>query len=228
MASITRSFDLVRPELRKSNDEEASGPGTFVGHASVFNQRTLIGSRDWGFIEEIAPGAFDDVLNDDVRFLFNHDGQPLARTSNGTLVLSVDKEGLRNEAVLADTTLGRDVALLVARGDLTQQSFAFTVARDGASWSVLKDDDTGMEMDLRTVNKIERLYDTSVVTYPAYEGATGNLRFQPATADEVNNVLRDVRSERENAQREQDLHDAKRDGIMISRNRNLLLNRSVK
>ena len=60
------------------------------GYAAVFNQETDLGY----FREMIAPGAFDDVMEDDVRMLLNHDGDPMARTTNGSLTLATDETGL--------------------------------------------------------------------------------------------------------------------------------------
>jgi HK97 family phage prohead protease len=132
-----------------------------VGHASVYNTM----SEDLGgFREIIAPGAFDDVLENDVRALINHDGNLiLARTTSGTLALSTDEKGLRYEFEMPETSYGKDLAVSMKRGDITQSSFAFTVADD--SW------ETRDGMDVRTINKVKRLFDVSPVTYPAYPDA---------------------------------------------------------
>ena len=53
-------------------------------------------------------------------------------------------------------------------GTINQSSFAFIVEDD--SWEV-KDG-----VNIRTINKIGRLYDVSAVTYPAYEEASVGLR----------------------------------------------------
>jgi HK97 family phage prohead protease len=159
----------------------------FEGHAAVFNQPTLIGSRDWGFVEWIEKGAFSDVLEDDVRFLFNHDGMPMARTTNGTLKLSEDKHGLFSEADLAPMSLSRDLAVLVERGDVTQMSFAFYPGQTVQGRIPQKDEEDddraraaglskfpkGVEnfrgMPFVAHTKMDRLFDVSPVTYPAYE-----------------------------------------------------------
>jgi len=132
-----------------------------VGHASVYNTM----SEDLGgFREIIAPGAFDDVLENDVRALINHDGNLiLARTTSGTLALSTDEKGLRYEFEMPETSYGKDLAVSMKRGDITQSSFAFTVADD--SW------ETRDGMDVRTITKVKRLFDVSPVTYPAYPDA---------------------------------------------------------
>jgi HK97 family phage prohead protease/HK97 family phage major capsid protein len=152
------------------------------GYAAVFNQETNLGF----FREQIARGAFEDVMNDDVRLLLNHDGAPLARTTNQTLTLSVDDEGLRYEAILSDTTQGRDLYKMIQRGDITQSSFAFTIK--GEEWD--------KETNTRTITKVGRLLDVSPVTYPAYPQASVSARSKfEAMAEEVNELVAEVREE---------------------------------
>ena len=151
------------------------------GYAAVFNQETNLGF----FREQIARGAFEDVMNDDVRLLLNHDGAPLARTTNQTLTLSVDDEGLRYEAILSDTTQGRDLYKMIQRGDITQSSFAFTIK--GEEWD--------KEANTRTITKVGRLLDVSPVTYPAYPQASVVARSEFAAAQEPQVKETEVREE---------------------------------
>ena len=152
------------------------------GYAAVFNQETNLGF----FREQIARGAFSEVMEDDVRLLLNHDGAPLARTTNQTLTLSVDDEGLRYEAILSDTTQGRDLYKMIQRGDITQSSFAFTIK--GEEWD--------KETNTRTITKVGRLLDVSPVTYPAYPQASVSARSKfEAMAEEVNESVAEVREE---------------------------------
>ena len=127
------------------------------GHAAVYGEL----SEDLGgFREMIKPGAFDDVLGNDVRAFFNHDPNfLLARTSSGTLKLSTDKKGLKYSFDVPDTTAGRDLLVSMKRGDITQSSFAFRVEKD--SW----DEKDGT--DIRTIEKVARLFDVSPVSIPA-------------------------------------------------------------
>lgn len=124
------------------------------GYAALYNEPTNLGP----FREMIAPGAFAEVMEDDVRLLLNHDGAPLARTKNGTLQLSDDERGLMYRAELVDTQAGRDLYAMVKRGDITQSSFGFTIEKQEIQ-----------EDGLRVVTKVGRLLDVSPVTYPAYE-----------------------------------------------------------
>lgn len=78
----------------------------------------------WGFREIIKPGAFDSVLTDDVRALFNHDPNfILGRSASGTLQLSLDDRGLKYDIDAPDTQTIRDLVLApMLRGDISQSS----------------------------------------------------------------------------------------------------------
>ena len=143
-------------EMRAAGDDMV-----VEGYAAVFNSTTNIGP----FMERIAPGAFDDVMDDDVRLLVNHEGMPLARTSNGTMTLKQDEKGLYYRAHLSDTQAGRDVYPMIKRGDLSQSSFAFTIK-----------DESVDEDGVRVIEKVARLIDVSPVTYPAYQAASVTAR----------------------------------------------------
>lgn len=149
------------------------------GYAAKFNvDSENLGSEDHQFIERIAPGAFDEVLNDDVRALFNHDANAiLARSKGGkgSMRLWVDEIGLGYEFEAPDTQAGRDLLASIERGDVDQSSFSFTVSRDGQEWTESRDGD-GPTITRRTINKVKRLFDVSPVTYPAYPDATVALR----------------------------------------------------
>jgi HK97 family phage prohead protease len=142
---------------------------TLRGYAAVFNEASV----PLPFIETIAPGAFRKTLSEtpDVRLLINHEGLPLARTKNGTLTLTEDDRGLYMDAIIADTTEGRDLYKLVERGDVDQMSFAFRVIRQ-------KYNEDRSQRTLTEVSLADG--DVSVVTYPAY----------PTTSVEAREALR--------------------------------------
>lgn len=157
---MEKRYYKISVEKRENTDSENTAP-VIVGHAAVFN---TLSDNLGGFQERISPQAFDDVLNNDVRAFFNHDpNHLLARSKSGTLRLSVDEKGLRYEFDVPDTTSGRDLLVSMERGDVTQSSFAFTVEKD--SWNV----ENGT--DIRTIEKVKRLYDVSPVSIPAYPDA---------------------------------------------------------
>lgn len=145
-------------------DSTDDGKDVVVGYASVYDSRS---NNLGGFYEFVERGVFnEDLINSsDVRSLINHDPNLiLARNTSGTLKLEADAQGLRYEFEMPETSYGKDLAVSMKRGDITQSSFAFTVEED--DWST---DDNGN--DLRTIKKIKRLYDVSPVTYPAYQDA---------------------------------------------------------
>lgn len=147
------------------------------GYALVFNSE----SRDLGgIIEVIDSHALDGVLpNSDVMCWLNHDssrgalarrrGENVPQSAVGnSLELEIDDIGLRYAFDAPDTALGNELIEGLKRGDINQSSFAFTVKED--TWERLDDG-----MVLRTINKIERLYDVSPVYDPAYYGTSVEL-----------------------------------------------------
>ena len=142
------------------------------GYAAVFNSETDLGH----FREVIKPGAFDDVMTNDVRALINHDPNLiLGRTENGTLELSTDERGLKYRVKLGNQSYAKDFYESVKRGDISQSSFAFTIEEQ--SWNE--------ERTVRSVDKVRQLLDVSPVTYPAYAAATVQAREQQLELDEA-------------------------------------------
>jgi HK97 family phage prohead protease len=165
-----RTFTVRDVEARQADD----GTMRLRGYAAVFNDDSV----PLPFIERIAPGAFRKTLTEtpDVRLLINHEGLPLARTKNGTLILTEDDRGLYMDATIADTSEGRDLYTLVERGDVDQMSFAFRVIRQ--KWNEDRTTRTLTEVSLADG-------DVSVVTYPAYPTTTVEAREALRTAIEA-------------------------------------------
>lgn len=159
-----RRFFSPQMEVRAEGYDEI-----IKGVAAVVDRSTDLG---W-FEEKIAPGAFDGVLNDDVRALFNHDPNfVLARSVNGkgTLSLSIDEKGnLRYKYKTPNRSYAKDLQDAIMSGDVSQSSFAFQV--ESEEWT-FADDENGLEKDVRTITKFKRLFDVSPVTYPAYQDTT--------------------------------------------------------
>ena len=157
-----RSFDTIL----EIEEREGKAP-KITGHAAVFNS---LSEPMWGFREKIATGAFDTILEDDVRALFNHDSNMiLGRTKSGTLKLGIDERGLTYEIDPPNTSYSNDLLESMKRGDVTQSSFGFVIDED--DWH---EDEEGRI--IRTIKKVKRLYDVSPVTYPAYEAADSTVR----------------------------------------------------
>lgn len=169
---VERRFVRNPIEIRAAADGGSIG---FTGHAAVFDSRTWIGPPKWGFWETIHRGAFTKTIAEsDVRMLFNHDPNfPLARNTitegPGSLRLSEDEIGLRDDADMIPTTYARDLELSLSSGVVSQQSFSFTPVKE--EWRT--DEITGE--DERHLYEL-RLYDVSPVTFPAFADTDASLR----------------------------------------------------
>jgi HK97 family phage prohead protease len=166
----TRRIQINDFELR----EGPTGDGmSFTGYAAVFNSD----SEPLPFIERIAQGAFKKSLKSrmPIKMYMNHDSSMLlASTRSKTLRLQEDSKGLLVEADLPDTTVGRDLSVLMQRKDVDSMSFGFTVPSGGDKWS-----DDGQYRELRQI----KLYEVSVVTgFPAYSATSASVRSFDALA----------------------------------------------
>lgn len=124
------------------------------GYAALYGMRTFIGP----FYEEIRPGAFQRANLSDVRFMVNHAGLAMGRTTAGTLQLKADDKGLFYRVELPDTEAARALSMAIERGDVSQSSFAFTIAAE--TWDT--------QQRLRIIDEIGDVLDVSAVVYPAY------------------------------------------------------------
>lgn len=126
------------------------------GYAAVFNS-----PETYGYTEVIAPTAFDDADMSDVVLRYNHEDtfMVLARTRNESLKLNVDDKGLYIDATLQDDiTQHRDIFNAIKSGLIDKQSFAF----------VVDEDEYDYDTDTRTITKIGKVFDVSVVDQPFY------------------------------------------------------------
>lgn len=179
---------MMQREVRSGIPAEirADADGVKVeGYAAVFGQETDIGGV---FREKIERGAFSEAIErDDVVFLINHDGLPLARTRSGTLRLTEDDHGLKIETTLdSEDPDVQSITRKMQRGDLDKMSFAFYP--DVQEW-----DETG-DIPVRTISKAS-LYDVSIVTTPAYDGTAIALRSLEAARKAVPDVKRNITQE---------------------------------
>lgn len=160
------SIPLSDVEWRKSRDGQSM---TVAGHAAVFNRL----SHDLGgFREKIASGAFTDALDrsPDVHLLWDHDtALVLARTTNKTLDLREDPQGLHYWAKVAPTSYAADLQVLMERGDVDQASFAFTVGED--EWHMDEEENV-----TRTINAVDELFDVTITAKGAYPQTDSSLR----------------------------------------------------
>jgi|TARA_R100000084_G_scaffold31384_1_gene12068 hypothetical protein len=158
----TRFFEL-RAEADIDSDDLI-----FTGYASVFNSPYSVADSRGVYNEIVNQGAFTKTLSerDDVKFLINHDGIPLARTKSGTLELREDEHGLFVKAKLDESNPRvAEISSALKRGDLSEMSFGFHAIKDEFS-------DSG---ETRTLKEL-RLLDVSVVTWPANPATLATVR----------------------------------------------------
>ena len=150
-----RSFEVETDEMRAT------------GIPVVFNSPAVMYEYDGiQYMEQIDSKAFDGVDLSDVVLNVNHDGKPAARTKNGTLALEVRSDGLHMDADLSKNATGRELHEDIKAGFFDKMSFAFTVAKESYD----------KKTRMRTIEKIDRLFDVSAVTFPAYSQTTVSAR----------------------------------------------------
>lgn len=130
--------------------------------------------------EQIARTAFDGADMSDVIFLYNHEGMVYARQKNGTLTLDVDERGLKVTADLGSIASSRELYEAIQSGLVDQMSWAFTV----------KEEAYDKEQRLRTITKVDKVYDVSAVSIPANPATSISAR------DYFNGVIEVERAER--------------------------------
>ncbi|MDP2768411.1 MAG: HK97 family phage prohead protease [Giesbergeria sp.] len=159
-------------ELRGHGTLRATGNKTLTGYAAVFNSEANLGS----FSEVIRPGAFAKSLatGSNIRALYHHDAHALLGTTRGgTLQLREDAQGLAFELQLPDTSHGRDLAILVQRGDVSGASFGFRVPEGGDRW-----EQRGAQ-SVRELLEVQ-LHEITLTSDPAYADTSVALRGKPA------------------------------------------------
>ena len=152
---------------------------TIQGYGSVFGKQSRIlydVDKKQFFIEVIEKGAITDELirTCDIKALMEHNKQRLLARSNmgvGSLLLSVDDYGLAYKFEAPNTQEGNDAIEMINRGDLFGSSFSY--------WTDEKKNVAYQKVDgiwLRTVHRIDKLFDIAIVSDPAYFGTDVTVR----------------------------------------------------
>lgn len=175
MKFYTRTFDNQKKLALRA--DQVGKQKYLVGHAAIFevDSKPIYENGIW-FIERLAKGSFSKALSTDpdVTFNVNHDdSQLLGRTENGSLELSEDNIGLAFKVKLPDTTLARDTWEMVNEGLTVDCSFAFAMDPNDSgneTWTMRGN------KDIRTINRIGYLFDTTVCLHGAYDAPTLQAR----------------------------------------------------
>lgn len=211
---INRATRVFKAEIRSVETPDEQRKYTIKGIPVVYGSETVIGGM---FRERIEPGALDGTDLTDVLLFINHDTKkvPLARsrrnTLNSTMRLTVDQSnGLVIEADLDVERNGEASALYSAieRGDMDGMSFAFRIKE--ATW-----EDLDSDLPLRRITKIDKIFEVSVVNFPAYSDTSievarsDELALESARLELENARSHSVETDEERARRELELEKAK-------------------
>ena len=169
-AKNEREYRNMIIEVKDASDER----DIVEGYATTFNSPyVLYKDADVEISEQVDRHAFDDADMDDVIMQYDHQGRVFARKSNNTLTVMPDDTGLLINADLGGTTIGRQLYEEIKGGYTNKMSFGFKVADD--DWDDEKGED-GVIRSLRTILKIEKLYDVSAVSLPANDQTSISAR----------------------------------------------------
>lgn len=171
MNEDSRTSYQIRSSAQKFETREADGNLYISGYFAVFNSEYDIFQ---GASERVDPGAFDETLSGDIRCLIDHETRlVLGRTKSGTLILKVDSRGLWGEAKInPNDTDAMNLYERVKRGDVDQCSFGF---------DILDEEFEDLGDKVRWTIKKVKLYEVSVVTFPAYEETSVSARKKQLT-----------------------------------------------
>lgn len=153
-----------------SFDTRSDDNGMYIeGYFAVFNSDYEIFSDA---SESVAPGAFTNTLGGDIKALCDHDTRlVLGRNKAGTLELREDSHGLWGRiAINPNDSDAVNLYERVKRGDVDQCSFGFEIVREDSEFR----DDGSVHFTIREV----RLFEVSVVTFPAYAETSVSARKQ--------------------------------------------------
>lgn len=129
------------------------------GYASTFSPYKIATIDGVDYFERIQQNAFQGADLSDVVFRVDHTGKVYARTSNGTVQVYVDAHGLGHHTDLSKTESGQQLFKEIMVGNYPKMSFAFRVAKG--------DDHYEPETHTRVIDKIEKVFDISPVSFPA-------------------------------------------------------------
>lgn len=175
--------EIRKLDMQFRAEETEDNKMEIKGYAAVFNS-----PETYGYTEVIADTAFDDADMSDVVLRYNHNDSfmVLARTRNKSLDLNVDEKGLYMDARLQeDITEHRNIFNAIKSGLIDKQSFAFVVEAD----------DYDYDTDTRTITKIGKVYDVSVVDQPFYNAT--DVSIARSENDEFMEKRNELRKEHE-------------------------------
>ena len=164
-----RDIDLMM-ECRAMED----GQEVVEGYATTWDEYLLWDDGEYRMYEQFDPHAYDECDMSDVILQLNHEGRVYARGGNKTLTVGPDSKGLHTLAYLGGTEAGRQLKEEVKGGYLTKMSQGFRVAEQRRE---IVENAAENRIDIhRTITKVAKLYDVSIVSLPANEATSISAR----------------------------------------------------
>ena len=183
------TLKVVRDENEENETMNVSG------YASTFDDPyVLFENDDLIYLEQVDKNAFDNTDMTDVIMQYDHAGRVFARISNGTLDVGTDDVGLKIDADLSGTEIGRQLYEEIRGGYTDKMSFGFTVDGDE---ELRTESDDGRVQILRTILSVKKLYDVSAVSIPANSATSIGI----STRSRIDGAIEDIRAERREAER---------------------------
>ena len=164
-----RDIDMLM-ECRAMED----GQEVVEGYATTWGEYLLWDDGEYRMYEQFDPHAYDECDMSDVILQLNHEGRVYARGGNKTLTVGPDSIGLHTRAYLGGTEAGRQLREEVKGGYLTKMSQGFRVAEQRRE---IVENTAENRIDIhRTITKVAKLYDVSIVSLPANEATSISAR----------------------------------------------------
>ena len=192
--------EIRKLDLQFRAEDTEDGKMEIKGYAAVFNS-----PETYDYTEVIDSKAFDGADMSDVVLRYNHNDSfmVLARTRNKSLQLDVDDKGLMIDATLQDDiTDHRNIYNAIKSGLIDKQSFSFTVEEDNYDY----------DTDTRTITKIGKLFDVSVVDQPFYNATDVSVARDLNNNDFLErreNIRKEVEEKKAEEERQKKLQEAK-------------------
>lgn len=195
-----KNKEIRKLDIQFRAEDTEDGKMEIKGYAAVFNS-----PETYEYTEVIDSGAFDETDMSDVVLRYNHNDSfmVLARTRNKSLQLDVDDKGLMIDAVLQDDiTEHKNIYNAIKSGLIDKQSFAFTVEEDQYDY----------DTDTRTITKIGKLFDVSVVDQPFYNATDVSVARDLNNAEFLErreNIRKEAEEKKAEEERQKNLQEAK-------------------
>lgn len=172
-----RSFAIM-----KRSEENPELDYIVEGYASTYDRYLLWDDGELIIYEQISKDAFKECDFSDCVFRIDHSGPVYARVSAGTVKIDADEKGLHNVNDLSRTEAARKIFEEIRAGNYPQMSFAFSVSEDHYD----------KETHTRVIDRINKVYDISPVTWPA----NPNTSLSARSRDLIDGVIEEEKAER--------------------------------